>query len=92
MVLANAEARAVRTWRRAGPEAREGIRARLTWLDGEEVLAQPFLLDRLLPLAEAGLKRQNVDDGDIARYLGVLEKRRAGADSTRSPRTRDKSP
>jgi CBS domain-containing protein len=55
--------------------AREGMRARLTWLDGEEVLAQPFLLERLLPLAEAGLKRQNVDDADIARYLGILEKR-----------------
>ncbi len=55
--------------------AREGMRSRLTWLDGEEVLAQPLLLDRLLPMAEAGLRRQNVDGGDIERYLGVLEKR-----------------
>ncbi len=55
--------------------AREGMRSRLTWLDGEEVLAQPLLLDRLLPMAESGLKRQNVDEKDITKYLSILERR-----------------
>ena len=55
--------------------ARDGIRARLTWLDDEELLAQGLLLDRLLPLAEQGLRRAKIDDGDIARYLGILERR-----------------
>jgi CBS domain-containing protein len=55
--------------------AREGLSARFTWLDGEEVLAQPFILDRLLPLAEAGLTRAGVDPGDVSRYLGILDQR-----------------
>jgi len=55
--------------------ARDGLSARFTWLDGEEVIAQPFVLDRLLPLAEQGLARGGVDDTLIKRYLGVIEKR-----------------
>ncbi len=55
--------------------AREGMRSRLTWFDGEEVLAQNLLLDRLLTLAESGLRRQNVDEADIKTYLGTVEKR-----------------
>jgi CBS domain-containing protein len=55
--------------------AREGLAARFTWLDGEEVIAQPFVLDRLLPIAEAGLARSGVDDADAKRYLGIVEKR-----------------
>jgi CBS domain-containing protein len=55
--------------------AREGLSARFVWLDGEDVIAQPFILDRLLPLAEAGLARAGVPDGDAKRYLGVIEKR-----------------
>lgn len=55
--------------------ARDGLGARFTWLDGEEVLAQPLLLDRLLPLAKAGLDRAGVDPADTARYLGIVEQR-----------------
>ena len=55
--------------------AREGLGSRFVWLDGEEVIAQPFILDRLLPLAEAGLARAKMDDADAKRYLGVIEKR-----------------
>ena len=55
--------------------ARDGLSARFTWLDGEEVLAQPLLLDRLIPLAQAGLDRAGVDRVDSERYLGIIEKR-----------------
>jgi CBS domain-containing protein len=55
--------------------ARDGLGARFTWLDGEEVLAQPLILDRLLPLAKAGLERAGVDSEDAARYLGILDRR-----------------
>ena len=55
--------------------ARDGLNARFTWLDGEEVLAQPLLLDKLLPLAKAGLDRAGVDPADSNRYLGILDKR-----------------
>ncbi|MBX3221720.1 MAG: CBS domain-containing protein [Labilithrix sp.] len=55
--------------------AREGLAARFIWLDGEEVIAQPFVLDRLLPIAEAGLARAGVEPADAQRYLGVVDKR-----------------
>jgi CBS domain-containing protein len=55
--------------------AREGLAARFTWLDSEEVIAQPFILDKLLPLAEKGLTRAGVDDADAKKYLGIVEER-----------------
>jgi len=55
--------------------AREGMGAHFTWLDGEELSATQLVLDRLLPVAEAGLKRQNINDEDIKRYLGVVDAR-----------------
>jgi CBS domain-containing protein len=55
--------------------ARDGLRARLTWLDGEEVPVETLLLDRLLPLAKAGLDRAKVNSKDSERYLGILDKR-----------------
>jgi CBS domain-containing protein len=55
--------------------AREGLGARMTWLDGREVLAQTLVLDELLPLAEKGLARAGVDSVDATRYLGIVEQR-----------------
>ncbi len=55
--------------------ARDGLAARFNWLDDEQVIAQPFVLDRLLPLAEAGLARAGVDDKDTKRYLEVVDQR-----------------
>ena len=66
--------------------ARDGMRARLLWLDGQEFSAQQLLLDVLLPLAKSGLDRAGVDEADSARYLSILEKRgrslRSGANWT----------
>jgi CBS domain-containing protein len=55
--------------------AREGLGAHFMWLDGEEHTARNLVLDRLLPVAEAGLRRHKVDAADISRYLGVIEAR-----------------
>ncbi len=55
--------------------AREGIGSHFTWLDHEEISARELVLERLLPLAEAGLRRQKIDDGDIKKYLGVVDQR-----------------
>jgi CBS domain-containing protein/gamma-glutamyl:cysteine ligase YbdK (ATP-grasp superfamily) len=55
--------------------ARDGLSARMTWLDGEECLAQPLVLDKLLPLAEKGLSRAGIDPADISKYLGVIDQR-----------------
>ena len=55
--------------------AREGLSARMVWLDGEDVIAQPFILERLLPIAEKGLARGGVDDAEAKKYLGIIDKR-----------------
>jgi CBS domain-containing protein/gamma-glutamyl:cysteine ligase YbdK (ATP-grasp superfamily) len=55
--------------------AREGLGAHFTWLDGEELSATHLVLDRLMPIAEAGLRRQGIVDEDIKRYLTVLDAR-----------------
>jgi len=55
--------------------AREGIGSHFTWLDGEDVTARALVLERLLPLAEAGLHRQKVNPAHIKKYLGVVEER-----------------
>lgn len=55
--------------------AHAGIGAQLTWLDGVEISAQDLALSKLLPLAESGLRRQAIEEADIARYLGVIEER-----------------
>ena len=61
--------------------AREGIASHFTWLDGEDVTARELILERLLPLAEAGLHRQKVNPAHIEKYLGVV------ADRARTART-----
>src|SRR5688500_5642730 len=55
--------------------AREGVGSTFTWLDGQDISARDLVLDRLLPLAQQGLRRQNVDDADITKYLTVIENR-----------------
>ena len=55
--------------------AREGLGAHFQWLDGEEISASQLVLDRLLPIAEAGLRRQQINEDDIKRYLGVVDAR-----------------
>jgi len=55
--------------------AREGLTAHFVWLDGQDISARDLVLDRLLPVAEAGLRRQNVADEDIKKYLSVVDAR-----------------
>jgi CBS domain-containing protein len=64
--------------------AREGLGASFTWLDGKDISAEKLVLDELLPIAEAGLRRQGVVDDDIKRYLGVVDTRvRSGRTGSR---------
>ncbi len=55
--------------------ARMGLRAKFHWMKGEEWPADELILQRLLPQAREGLKSRGVDEGDIERYLGVIEGR-----------------
>ena len=55
--------------------AREGLGAHFNWLDGEDITASHLILDHLIPLAEAGLRRQGILEDDIKRYLSVIDGR-----------------
>jgi CBS domain-containing protein len=55
--------------------AMEGLGAHFVWLDGEHVAADRLVLDKLLPLAEAGLRRQGIVEQDIRRYLDTIDAR-----------------
>lgn len=64
--------------------AREGLGATFTWLDGEEIIAYRLVLDRLLPLAEAGLRRVAIAEDDVKKYLGIVDNRvRTGRNGSR---------
>lgn len=55
--------------------ARRGIDARLFWPGAGELPAAELVLRRLLPLADDGLRRWNVDDTVRERLLGIIEAR-----------------
>ena len=55
--------------------AREGLLSTMVWIDDQEYRAPALMLDVLLPVAESGLRSVGVDDVDIERYLGVIERR-----------------
>ncbi len=55
--------------------ARLGLGAELTWLNGETLPSTTLICDRLVPLAEQGLKRSGLPETEIERYLGVIHAR-----------------
>jgi CBS domain-containing protein len=55
--------------------AREGVGSHFVWLDRHELSARDLVLDRLLPIAQAGLRRQGVAEDDIKKYLAVVDER-----------------
>lgn len=57
--------------------ARLGLGAQLEWLDGRTRPAEALVRDVLLPLAEEGLRRCGVVEADVARYLGIVDRRAA---------------
>ena len=63
--------------------AREGLTARLTWLDGAVTDARTLLLDELLPAARDGLSSFGLETEESNRYLGSIEARvRSGQTGT----------
>lgn len=54
--------------------ARTGINTIFNWF-GKMIPAKELILEKLLPMAESGLKKYGVDDIDIEEYLGIIEKR-----------------
>jgi gamma-glutamyl:cysteine ligase YbdK (ATP-grasp superfamily) len=55
--------------------ARDGIAARVRWLDGREIDARSLLLDEILHMAREGLLLLGMDADDIYDYIGIAETR-----------------
>lgn len=55
--------------------ARHGLDAQLRWTSKKCYPASALILGELLPAARDGLQRMNVNQGDIDRYLDVLQDR-----------------
>ena len=55
--------------------ARHGLAAELAWFDIEQVAVDRLVLERLLPVARAGLGRLQVDADEIEHWLGIIRQR-----------------
>jgi hypothetical protein len=63
--------------------AREGLGAKIRWLDDREWTVRDLLLERLLEGAKEGLRGLAIDARDIDRYLGIINERvRSGKNGT----------
>lgn len=58
-----------------GKAAKFGIDSKLNWFNDKKVPTSDLIQYELLPLAREGLRSANVDEGDIDRYLGIIEER-----------------
>jgi len=57
-----------------GKAAKFGIDSKFTWFYDQKISAEDLIL-QLLPIARKGLRKQNVDENDIERYLSVIQGR-----------------
>ena len=57
--------------------ARTGKESVLRWF-GKRISVKDLVLQELLPMAKAGLQKCNIDEEDITRLLGIIEKRTKG--------------
>ncbi|MDH5608820.1 MAG: CBS domain-containing protein [Cyclobacteriaceae bacterium] len=55
--------------------ARDGLNTDFTWIKGKKISVCKLIREELLPLARAGLQRNQVNKDDIDRLLGVIEAR-----------------
>ena len=55
--------------------ARHGLSGTIHWVGGTTYTARSLVLDHLIPLARAGLKKMGIEASESDRYMGVLEER-----------------
>ncbi len=55
--------------------AKFGIDSTFNWIGDRKIPAPELVLKELLPLAKEGLKHRKVNNGDIQKYLGIIEAR-----------------
>lgn len=55
--------------------ARDGLDNKFQWFNDKKISAQDLIQDILLPISTEGLKKANVLEKDIVKYLGIIEER-----------------
>ena len=55
--------------------AKHGLRAKIRWLGGEEVLLHTLLVEQLIPMARQGLLEQDLDKTDVEQFIDIIEGR-----------------
>lgn len=55
--------------------ARYGLEAQISWLDGDSGSVRRLVLERILPLAGAGLAGYGFDETEIGYWLGIIRRR-----------------
>lgn len=55
--------------------ARHGLSATLNWVNGTTYTARSLVLDHLIPLARAGLRKMGLSGEEKNMYLGIVEER-----------------
>jgi len=55
--------------------ARSGMTKHFTWFDKKKYSLKKLVIDELIPVAREGLKKRNILEKDIDRYMDIIEKR-----------------
>ena len=55
--------------------ARDGLDNSFVWFNNIRISAKELILKEMLPIAREGLRKENVDEKDINRFLNIIEER-----------------
>lgn len=55
--------------------AKLGLQSQFTWVDERLITAQDLILNEMLPIAAKGLKKAELNDQDIDKYLDIIKQR-----------------
>ncbi|MDX2305462.1 MAG: CBS domain-containing protein [Microscillaceae bacterium] len=55
--------------------ARVGLSAKFIWLHGKVISDSELIQKELIPIAQMGLKKANINHTDIDKYLGIIQER-----------------
>ena len=55
--------------------SRMGLDTQFHWVEGQKVNPEELIRKELLPIAREGLEKNNIDTGDIDKYLGIIDER-----------------
>ncbi|MCU0390005.1 MAG: glutamate-cysteine ligase family protein [Thermoflexibacter sp.] len=61
--------------------ARAGLGSKFVWANGKKIIDMELIEKELIPIAREGLKKANVSNTDIDKYLGIIEERNSSGNT-----------